>query len=95
MQLLVHTQDLHTLEVTGQKRVAQIKAHVASLMGVAPEDQVVLLEAKPLEDEATLGQCRIEGLITLEVADHMLGGKVHGPLTCGERKRADSQGGQI
>ncbi|XP_019501035.1 PREDICTED: ubiquitin-like protein fubi and ribosomal protein S30 [Hipposideros armiger] len=80
MQLFVRAQNLHTLEVTGQETVAQIKAHVASLEGIAPEDQVVLLAGTPLEDEATLGQCGVEALTTLEVAGRMLGGKVHGSL---------------
>ncbi|CAI9167159.1 unnamed protein product [Rangifer tarandus platyrhynchus] len=80
MQLFVRAQELHTLEVTGQETVAQIKAHVASLEGIAPEDQVLLLSGTPLEDEATLGQCGVEALSTLEVAGRMLGGKVHGSL---------------
>ena len=50
------------------------------LEGIAPEDQVVLLAGTPLEDEATLGQCGVEALTTLEVAGRMLGGKVHGSL---------------
>ncbi|XP_060221822.1 ubiquitin-like FUBI-ribosomal protein eS30 fusion protein [Meriones unguiculatus] len=80
MQLFVRAQELHTLEVTGQETVAQIKAHVALLEGIAPEDQVVLLAGSLLEDEATLGQCGVEALTTLEVAGRMLGGKVHGSL---------------
>ncbi|XP_043745953.1 ubiquitin-like protein FUBI [Cervus elaphus] len=80
MQLFVRAQELHTLEVTGQETVAQIKAHVASLEGIAPEDQVLLLAGTPLEDEATLGQCGVEALSTLKVAGRMLGGKVHGSL---------------
>ncbi|XP_023989023.1 FAU ubiquitin-like and ribosomal protein S30 [Physeter macrocephalus] len=80
MQLFVRAQELHTLEVTGQETVAQIKAHVASLEGIAPEDQVLLMAGTPLEDEATLGQCGVEALSTLEVAGRMLGGKVHGSL---------------
>ncbi|XP_004478637.1 ubiquitin-like FUBI-ribosomal protein eS30 fusion protein [Dasypus novemcinctus] len=80
MQLFVRAQELHTLEVTGQETVAQIKAYVASREGIAPEDQVVLLAGTPLEDEATLGQCGVEALTTLEVAGRMLGGKVHGSL---------------
>nr|AHG94954.1 monoclonal non-specific suppressor factor beta [Sus scrofa] len=78
MQLFVRAQELHTLEVTGQETVAQIKAHVASLEGIAPEDQVLLLAGTPLEDDAILGQCGVEALSTLEVAGRMLGGKVHG-----------------
>ena len=55
MQLFVRAQELHTLEVTGQETVAQIKAPVASSEGVSSEDQVLLLAGMPLEDEATLG----------------------------------------
>ncbi|XP_066198087.1 ubiquitin-like FUBI-ribosomal protein eS30 fusion protein [Saccopteryx leptura] len=80
MQLFVRAQELHTLEVTGQETVAQIKAHIALLEGIAPEDQVVLLAGTPLEDEAILDQCGVEALTTLEVAGRMLGGKVHGSL---------------
>uniref|UniRef100_A0A667FGY9 Ubiquitin-like protein FUBI n=2 Tax=Lynx canadensis TaxID=61383 RepID=A0A667FGY9_LYNCA len=80
MQLFVCAQELHTLEVTGEETVAQIKAHVVPLEGVAPEDQVVLLVGTPLEDEATLGQFGVEALNTLEVASSMLGGKIHHSL---------------
>ncbi|XP_051024963.1 ubiquitin-like protein FUBI [Acomys russatus] len=80
MQLFVSGQELHTLEVTSQETVTQIKAHVASLEGIAPKDQVVLLAGSLLEDEAPLGQCGVEALTTLEVAGHMLGSKVHGSL---------------
>lgn len=80
MQLFVRAQELHTLEVTGEETVAQIKSHVALLEGIAPEDQVLLLAGTPLEDEAILGQCGVEALTTLEVAGRMLGGKVHGSL---------------
>ncbi|XP_012784328.2 ubiquitin-like FUBI-ribosomal protein eS30 fusion protein [Ochotona princeps] len=80
MQLFVRAQELHTLEVTGQETVAQIKAHMASLEGIAPEDQVVLLAGTPLEDDAVLAQCGVQALSTLEMAGRMLGGKVHGSL---------------
>lgn len=39
----------HTLKVTSQETVAQIKAHVASLKGITPEDQIVLLAVTALE----------------------------------------------
>ncbi|XP_035558788.2 ubiquitin-like FUBI-ribosomal protein eS30 fusion protein [Canis lupus baileyi] len=90
MQLFVRAQELHTLEVTGQGMVAQIKAHVASLEGIALEDQVLLLAGSPLEDEATLGQCGVEALTTLEVASRMLGGKVHGSLACAGKVRGQT-----
>ncbi|XP_074185037.1 ubiquitin-like FUBI-ribosomal protein eS30 fusion protein [Rhinolophus sinicus] len=79
-RLFVRAQGLHTLKVTGQETVAQIKAHIASLEGIAPEDHVVLLAGTRLEDEAALGRGGVEALITLEVAGHMLGGNVHGSL---------------
>ncbi|XP_036286345.1 ubiquitin-like protein fubi and ribosomal protein S30 isoform X2 [Pipistrellus kuhlii] len=80
MQLFVRAQELHTLEVTGGETISQIKARVAAREGIAPEDQVVLLAGTPLEDEATLDQCGVEALTTLDVAARMLGGKVHGSL---------------
>ena len=80
MQLFVRAQELHTLDVTGQETIAQIKAHGALLEGITPQDQVLLLAGMPLEDEATLGHCGVEALSTLEVADCMPGGKVHGSL---------------
>ncbi|KAF3826414.1 hypothetical protein GH733_008939 [Mirounga leonina] len=71
----IHTREneLHTLKVTGQETVAQIKAQVASLEGTAPQDQVVFLAGTSLEDEATLGQCGVEALTTVEVAGRRLG----------------------
>ncbi|XP_016063897.1 PREDICTED: ubiquitin-like protein FUBI isoform X2 [Miniopterus natalensis] len=73
MQLFVRARELHTLEVTGLETVAQIKALVASLEGFTTEDKVVLLAGSPLQDEATLGQCGVEALMTLEVVGRMLG----------------------
>ncbi|KAF5921260.1 hypothetical protein HPG69_018660, partial [Diceros bicornis minor] len=67
-------QKLHTLGVTGQETVTQIKAQIA------PEDQVVLLAGAPVEGEATLGQYWVEAPTTLEVASPMLGGQVRGSL---------------
>ncbi|XP_030188895.1 putative ubiquitin-like protein FUBI-like protein ENSP00000310146 [Lynx canadensis] len=75
MQLFVRARELHTLEVTGLETVAQIKAHVAFLEGLTTEDKVVLLAGSPLQDEATLGQCGVEALATLEVVGRMLGGE--------------------
>lgn len=61
--------------MTGLETVAQIKAHVASLEGHTTEDKVVLLAGSPLQDEATLGQCGVDALATLEVVGRMLGGE--------------------
>ncbi|KAG8564041.1 hypothetical protein GDO81_016304 [Engystomops pustulosus] len=80
MQLFVRAQNLHTLEVTGQETVSQIKAQISSLEGIACEEQVILLAGAPLSDEATLIQSGVCELNTLEVAARLLGGKVHGSL---------------
>lgn len=55
---------------------------MASLEGIIPEDQVVLLAGTPLKDEATVGQCGVKALTSLEVASCMLGGKFHSSLAC-------------
>ncbi|XP_006632289.1 FAU ubiquitin like and ribosomal protein S30 fusion a [Lepisosteus oculatus] len=80
MQLFVRTQNTHTLEVTGQETVRDIKARVQALEGLCVEEQVLLLAGAPLEDEAVLEQCGLTEHCTLEVAARMLGGKVHGSL---------------
>nr|XP_013808457.1 PREDICTED: ubiquitin-like protein fubi and ribosomal protein S30 [Apteryx mantelli mantelli] len=80
MQLFVRAQNLHALEVSGDETVAQIKARVAALEGIAPRDQVLLFGGAPLEDDAVLGQSDVAEFSTLEVAARVLGGKVHGSL---------------
>ncbi|XP_038245041.1 ubiquitin-like protein FUBI [Dermochelys coriacea] len=85
MQLFIHAQNLNTLEVSGQETVAHIKACIESLEGIAPEDQVVLLGGTPLKDGSLIRQCGISELTILEVAAHMLDGKVHGSLACAQK----------
>nr|XP_060613817.1 ubiquitin-like FUBI-ribosomal protein eS30 fusion protein [Anolis sagrei ordinatus]XP_060613818.1 ubiquitin-like FUBI-ribosomal protein eS30 fusion protein [Anolis sagrei ordinatus] len=80
MQLFVRAQSLHALEVSGQETVAQIKAQIQALSGLAAEEQVLLVGGAPLEDDAVIGQCGVTAHSTLEVAARMLGGKVHGSL---------------
>ncbi|KAM9778825.1 ubiquitin-like FUBI-ribosomal protein eS30 fusion protein [Syngnathus typhle] len=79
-QLFLRAQNTHTLEVTGQETVGQIKAHVQTLEGLLVENQVVLLAGCPLEDDASLASCGVSEHCTLEVAARLLGGKVHGSL---------------
>ncbi|XP_040399534.1 ubiquitin-like FUBI-ribosomal protein eS30 fusion protein [Anser cygnoides] len=80
MQLFVRAQSLHAIEVSGAETVAQIKARIAALEAVAPEDQVLLFGGSPLQDEAVLEQSGIPEFSTLDVAARLLGGKVHGSL---------------
>ncbi|KAJ8341638.1 hypothetical protein SKAU_G00339290 [Synaphobranchus kaupii] len=80
MQLFLHAQNTHVLEVTGQETVQDIKVHVQALEGVCVADQVLLLNGTPLEDGTSLHHCGITEHCTLDVVARMLGGKVHGSL---------------
>uniref|UniRef100_A0AAZ1Y3N0 Ubiquitin-like domain-containing protein n=1 Tax=Oreochromis aureus TaxID=47969 RepID=A0AAZ1Y3N0_OREAU len=81
MQLFLRGQNTHTLEVTGEETVGQIKAHVQALEGLLVEDQVLLLAGCPLENDASLASCGVSEHCTLEVAGRLLGGMmVHGSL---------------
>ncbi|XP_043963378.1 FAU ubiquitin like and ribosomal protein S30 fusion a [Gambusia affinis] len=75
MQLFLRGQNTHTLEVTGQETVGQIKAHAQALEGLLVEDQVLLLAGCPLEDDASLATCGVTEHCTLEVAGRLLGGQ--------------------
>lgn len=61
--------------------------------GIAPKDQMVLLEDTPLEDETSLGQSQVEALTMLEVAGHLLGGRVHGTLAYAGKVRNQTHRG--
>ncbi|XP_064359353.1 ubiquitin-like FUBI-ribosomal protein eS30 fusion protein [Dromaius novaehollandiae] len=80
MQLFVRAQTLHALEVSADETVAQLKARVAALEGIAPQDQVLLCGGAPLDDDAAVGQSGLADFATVEVAARLLGGKVHGSL---------------
>merc|ERR1711976_1011932 len=79
MQLFINAQQTHTIEVTGQETVANVKSLVASLENCSGDDLAVYCSGKPLENEARLSQCA-SNLATLNVEVRMLGGKVHGSL---------------
>lgn len=79
MQLFVRAQQTHTLQVTGQETVADLKYHVAELEGFNIDDATVYYGGHPLEDNVVLAQNTAD-LATLELEIHMLGGKVHGSL---------------
>uniref|UniRef100_A0A8C7MT06 FAU ubiquitin like and ribosomal protein S30 fusion n=1 Tax=Oncorhynchus kisutch TaxID=8019 RepID=A0A8C7MT06_ONCKI len=71
MQLFLRAQNTHTLEVTGQETVREIKLHVQTLEGLLVEDQVLLLDSSPLEDSSSL--------VTVASLSQY-SGKVHGSL---------------
>ncbi|XP_013381511.1 ubiquitin-like protein FUBI [Lingula anatina] len=80
MQLFVRAQHTHTLEVTGNETIADVKAQITEIEGLPADDQVVTLAGAPLEDASTLLACGLTDLSTLNVEVRMLGGKVHGSL---------------
>nr|ABW23157.1 ribosomal protein rps30 [Arenicola marina] len=79
MQLFIRSQELHTVEVSGNETVGDIKAHVAAAEGLTLEDLAVYYAGQPLENDIVLTSCAGD-LATLEVDVRMLGGKVHGSL---------------
>ncbi|NWX50551.1 UBIM protein, partial [Steatornis caripensis] len=78
MQLFIRANALHAIEVSGAETVAQIKAQVAALAGVPPEDQVLLFSGTPLDDDAVLGQSPLPEFTTLELSARLLGGTISG-----------------
>ncbi|XP_016383821.1 ubiquitin-like protein FUBI [Sinocyclocheilus rhinocerous] len=80
MQLFVRGQTLHNIHLNGSETVAQIKAQIEALEGLACDDQIICLCGVPLEDETLICQSGIEEFNTLEVTSRLLGGKVHGSL---------------
>ncbi|KAJ8290504.1 hypothetical protein GJAV_G00013730 [Gymnothorax javanicus] len=80
MQLFLHGQNTHVLEVEGHETVQDIKVHIQALEGLSVADQVLSINGTPLEDGVSLQDCKITQHSTLDVVARMLGGKVHGSL---------------
>eukprot|EP00745_Piridium_sociabile_P026057 TRINITY_DN41361_c0_g1_i1.p1 TRINITY_DN41361_c0_g1~~TRINITY_DN41361_c0_g1_i1.p1 ORF type:complete len:132 (+),score=38.88 TRINITY_DN41361_c0_g1_i1:220-615(+) len=78
MQLFVHSQQTHVLDVQGTETVEDIKTLVEREEGVSGEELVVFCQGRPLEDGASLAA--LQDKATLEVEVRVLGGKVHGSL---------------
>ncbi|XP_068108070.1 ubiquitin-like FUBI-ribosomal protein eS30 fusion protein [Hyperolius riggenbachi] len=79
MQLFISGQSLHTLVVSEQDTVLDVKTRVAQLEDLL--DGLVLSYAGvTLEDDVVLSQCGVTDQCTLDVTGRLLGGKVHGSL---------------
>ncbi|KAL8592782.1 hypothetical protein ACOMHN_045936 [Nucella lapillus] len=78
MQLFVHSQHTHTLEVQGTETVEDVKALVEQEEGLGAEELAVFCAGRPLEDGTPLAD--LGNKASLEVEVRMLGGKVHGSL---------------
>ncbi|XP_075700075.1 ubiquitin-like FUBI-ribosomal protein eS30 fusion protein [Rhinoderma darwinii] len=80
MQIFITGQTLHTLDVSNQETVSNVKARVAQLEGLLDCDLVLSCAGVSLEDEAVLAECGVQDQCTLNVTGRLLGGKVHGSL---------------
>ncbi|KAG8561414.1 hypothetical protein GDO81_015341 [Engystomops pustulosus] len=80
MQIFLKGQDLHTLDVSDQDTVLDVKNRIAQLEGLLDCDLVLSYAGISLEDEAELSECGVQDQCTLNVTSRLLGGKVHGSL---------------
>lgn len=81
MQLFLRTQELHTLKVTGRGWSPKSRLMQPHWRASLQKIKSCLLAGTTLEDEATLSHYWVEALSTQEVANRILGDKVHGSLT--------------
>ncbi|XP_077123313.1 ubiquitin-like FUBI-ribosomal protein eS30 fusion protein isoform X1 [Ranitomeya variabilis] len=80
MQIFITSQTVHTLDVSTQDTVLDIKSRVAELEGLLGSDLVLSCAGISLEDQAILSDCGVQDQCTLNVSGRLLGGKVHGSL---------------
>ncbi|XP_040267314.1 ubiquitin-like protein FUBI [Bufo bufo] len=80
MQIFIAGRALHTLDVSDQDTVTDVKKRIAQLEGLLGCDLVLSCAGIALEDEAVLSACGVRAQSTLNVSARLLGGKVHGSL---------------
>ncbi|XP_064602578.1 ubiquitin-like FUBI-ribosomal protein eS30 fusion protein [Liolophura sinensis] len=78
MQLFVQAGEIHTLTLSGEETVQDVKTLVNETEGYPLEDQVVFYAGKPLDGSIQLGT--LPDLATVNVELRLFGGKVHGSL---------------
>ena len=76
MQLFVRGQNLHTVNVSANEKVVDLKNEIASSEGIPVEEQILFYAGQPLDDDLCLLDCGVADLCTLEVGLRMLGGMV-------------------
>ena len=76
MQIFVHSQGLHAVDVNETSTVRDIKSRVEELEGLAVEEQVLCYAGCPLEDDVSLSSCNLADFSTLTVSSRLLGGSV-------------------
>ncbi|CAD5111066.1 DgyrCDS416 [Dimorphilus gyrociliatus] len=78
MQLFVRGRTTHTLQLTGNENVNDLKTKLAEAEGVQVSELALYAAGEPLADNAQLNSCT--ELSTLDLEVRLLGGKVHGSL---------------
>ncbi|KAG8561418.1 hypothetical protein GDO81_015341 [Engystomops pustulosus] len=76
MQIFLKGQDLHTLDVSDQDTVLDVKNRIAQLEGLLDCDLVLSYAGISLEDEAELSECGVQDQCTLNVTSRLLGGMI-------------------
>uniref|UniRef100_A0A1W7R9P2 40S ribosomal protein S30 n=1 Tax=Hadrurus spadix TaxID=141984 RepID=A0A1W7R9P2_9SCOR len=79
MQLFLQADELHLIEVPGDKTVAFIKNFIEDVENLPQEDQVISFGGKPLNDDDIVADRLVENA-TVDVSVRLRGGKVHGSL---------------
>ncbi|RUS72781.1 hypothetical protein EGW08_019458 [Elysia chlorotica] len=78
MPLFVRSLGTHTLDLSQQKTVEDVKSFINEREGLPADQMAVFFEGQPLEDACELVNFKNEATINVEL--RMLGGKVHGSL---------------
>ena len=79
MQIFVHSQARHVVDVEASASVDAVKATIASLEGLPLEQMYLTCAGRPVEAGSLLDN-GVMDLSTVEVGMRMVGGKVHGSL---------------
>jgi small subunit ribosomal protein S30e len=79
MQIFVHSQARHVVDVDAAFTVDAVKATIASLEGLPVDSMYLTCGGRPVE-AGSLVDNGVMDMSTLEVGVRMLGGKVHGSL---------------
>ncbi|XP_029635393.2 uncharacterized protein LOC115210796 [Octopus sinensis] len=78
MQLFVKANETHTLSLTGNETIHDIKNMLFNLGGFDINEQVLTFNGSPLANDFSVGS--LQDMNTLHLDMRMLGGKVHGSL---------------
>ena len=79
MQIFAQGQQIHTVDVSQETTVQDLKILLCQVEGIPTDEQVLSFGGVPLENELIISEL-IPPLSTVSVSAKVLGGKVHGSL---------------